>query len=321
MPAQKQVRAVVVGSLNMDLVLGVESLPRPGETITAKDLKTVTGGKGANQAVALARLGAQVVMIGRVGNDSYGNQLRTALENEGIDVEHVLVTAGSSSGLATIAVSSSGENMILILPGANGHLTPSDIEAHESLFRETDLLLVQNEVPQATVEAAVLLAKKHGVTVVFDPAPAPDRPLPKSLWEVDVLTPNHTEAESLLGHTMHSTADALAAARTFRERGARRVVLKLGDQGAIAVDRNDHWFQVPATRVEVVDTTAAGDAFTAAMALSLAAGSSFETAVHWGCAAGTLAVTRSGAQPSLPTRAAVEEFLEKAHNSATDLHH
>ncbi len=305
-------RVVVVGSLNMDLVLRVSTLVRPGETIPAESLHTIPGGKGANQAIALARLGARVVMMGRVGDDEYGAQLRAELEKEGVDVEHVRVTPGCSSGIALINVAASGENSIVIVAGANGRMTPADVESQADILRDAKFLVVQNEISLSTVASAVLLAKRYGVQVIYDPAPAPREPLPPCLWEVDVFTPNHSEAESLTGSTIRSTADAIAAARYFRGRGAKCVVLKLGEQGALALDGDDQVIEVPAMPVNVVDTTAAGDAFTAAVAWMLSEGRSLADAVRWACAAGALSVTRHGAQPSLPTRLEVERFIDNS---------
>ena len=311
MPGVNSPRIAVVGSLNMDLVMPVPTIPRPGETLKAEKLQTIPGGKGANQAVALARLGANVVMIGRVGDDAYGQDLKQGLADEGIDVAPVLVTPDCSSGIAVIAVAKSGENSIVIVAGANGRLTPADVESQAAAIRDSKMLVVQNEVPMATVTTAVQLAKDHGIPVIYDPAPAPQEPLPSLLWKVDVLTPNQSEAESLWGNPIHSVTDAIAAARTFRQRGVRHVVIKLGEKGALAVDDEDHVIEVPSRSVKVIDTTAAGDAFTAAMALSLCAGDSLEKAVRRACAAGALTVTRAGAQPSLPTKSEVDGFLEE----------
>lgn len=300
---------VVVGSINMDLVVRVPRLPRPGETLPAHDLQTIPGGKGANQAVAAARLGARVTMVGRLGDDAFGPRLRAGLESAGVSTEHVRVTDGCSSGVAVIAVEERGENAILLVAGANGRLTPDDVRAAEAVFQQADALLVQLEVPVETVEAAVILARRHGVRVVLDPAPAPTGPLPKSLCEVDVLTPNQTEAEALTGIAVINAAQAEHAARLLRDRGARNVVIKLGEQGALLCDLEGLTEAVPACRVQVVDTTAAGDAFTAALAVGLCEGRLLKEAVRLGCAAGTLATTRAGAQPAMPTRQEVERLL------------
>jgi ribokinase len=301
---------VVVGSINMDLVVRVPRLPRPGETLPAQDLQNVAGGKGANQAVAAARLGARVTMVGRVGDDSFGPQLRAGLEEAGVSTQHVRLTENCSSGVAVIAVEASGENAILLASGANGQLTGDDVRASAEVFRVADILLVQLEVPIETVEAAVGLARHHGVRVVFDPAPVPTGPLPKSLYEVDVLSPNQTEAEGLTGVAVTDLAQAERAARLLRERGARNVVLKLGEQGALLCDQDGYVEAAPAARVKVVDTTAAGDAFTAALAVGLCEGLALKDAVRLGCAAGTLATTRAGAQPAMPCRDEVDGFLQ-----------
>jgi ribokinase len=315
MPAPERGRrphVVVVGSINMDLVVRLERLPRPGETLPGRDLRTSPGGKGANQAVAAARLGARVTMIGRVGDDRFGPRLSEALAAEGVSTEHVLVTEQCPSGAAVIGVEDSGQNAIMLVAGANGRLTPEDVCAREDVFRTADVVLLQLEVTMETVEAAAMLARRHGVPVVLDPAPVPRGPLPRALGEVDVLTPNQTEAEGLTGAPVATAAEAERAARSLRDRGAKQVVVKLGEAGALLCDRDGRTALVPAERVDVVDTTAAGDAFTAALAIGLCRGLSLPEAVRLGCAAGTLATTRPGAQPAMPTGEEVERFLARS---------
>ena len=301
---------VVVGSINMDLVVRLQRLPRPGQTVVAHDLQTIPGGKGANQAVAAVRLGARVTMIGRVGDDPFGPRLRSALESEGVATGGLLETPQCSSGVAVISVEDGGENSIMIVPGANGRLAPADVP--EEAFWEADVLLVQLEVPPETVEAAVKLANRHGVPVVLDPAPVPRSPLSSTLREVAVLTPNQTEAEGLTGCAVTNLQDAERAARILQSQGAQNVVLKLGKWGALFCDRDGRSEVVPATQVEVVDTTAAGDAFTAALAIGFCQGLPLRQAVQLGCAAGTMATTRAGAQPAMPTRQEVEAFLSRS---------
>jgi ribokinase len=305
-------RIVVVGSLNMDLVVRTARLPRPGETVTGSDFVQVSGGKGANQAVAAARLGADVAMIGRVGDDGFGRQLIESLARDGVDPDAIAATVGTSSGLALIGVEESGQNAITIVGGANALLTPDDVARHKTEIAAADALLVQLEVPLATVVAAVSLAKRHSVLTILDPAPAPREALPAELLAVDVLSPNQSEAEALTGIVVASAADATRAAAILHERGARQVVLKLGEQGALASDGMGNIVHVPARQVSVVDTTAAGDAFTAALAVALVECHSLAEATRFACAAGSLAAARSGAQDAMPSREEVKRLITQS---------
>jgi ribokinase len=300
---------VVVGSINVDLVVRLARLPRPGETLAADELHTIPGGKGANQAVAAARLGAEVRMIGRVGDDAFGPRLRDGLTAEGVNTDDVLLTTDCSSGIALIGVEASGENAIILVAGANGRLTPEDVFQREQVFRRADVLLVQLETPPATVAAAVAAARRQGVRVVLDPAPAPAGSLPVAPADIHVLTPNQTEAEALTGVVVDDLAQARIAAEALRCLGAPNVVLKLGALGALLYDDLGRCEHIATAEVEAVDTTAAGDAFTAALGVGLAEGRTLRDAVRFACAAGTLAVTRFGAQPAMPERAEVEKFL------------
>jgi ribokinase len=307
--SQRRPHVVVVGSINLDLVVRVARLPRPGETLLAQDLQTIPGGKGSNQAVAAARLGARVTMIGRLGDDPFGPRLRSSLEAESVGTEHVQSVENCPSGVAVIGVEESGQNAIMIVAGANGRLTPRDVQACEHVFQDADVLLVQLEVPTATVEAAVVLAQRHGVPVILDPAPAPAGPLSPTLSAVDILSPNQTEAEALTACPVNTPQDAERAAHILLERGARNVVVKLGAWGALVCEPSGEAELVPAAPVDVVDTTAAGDAFTAALAVGLCQGMALREAARFGCAAGSLATTRAGAQPAMPTREEVERFV------------
>ncbi len=305
-------RIVVVGSLNMDLVVRTARLPRPGETVAGHDFLQVPGGKGANQAVAAARLEAEVAMIGRVGDDGFGRQLVESLVRDGVETDAVAATAGISSGLALIGVEDSGQNAIAIVGGANAMLSSDDVQRHESTIAAAGALLVQLEVPLATVVAAVKLAKRNSVLTILDPAPAPRDRLPAELHAVDVISPNQSEAEVLTGINVASVADAMRAAAILHERGARQVVLKLGEQGALASDGMGNIVHIPAPQVAVVDTTAAGDAFTAALAVALVEGSSLAEATRFACAAGSLATTRRGAQDAMPRREEIERLLTQS---------
>lgn len=298
---------VVVGSLNLDLVVRAPRLPAPGETVPGGVFATFRGGKGANQAVAAARMGAAVRMVGRVGDDAFGATLREGLTAEGIDVRGVRVTANVASGVALITVDDAGQNTIVIAPGANGALTPADVEESRPLLSGAKLLLLQLEVPVESVHAAARLARARGLSVLLDPAPA--APLPDGLLALtDALLPNEVEAAALTGIAIADLEAAAAAAAVLRRRGAGRVLVKLGARGVWA-DLGDRAFHVPGIAVRTVDTTAAGDAFAGALAAALAAGSSWETAVVRANAAAALSTTRAGAQASMPSRDDVESFL------------
>ena len=299
---------VVVGSINMDLVARMARLPRPGETVHGQSFQTIPGGKGANQAVAVALLGVRVTLIGRVGDDSFGETLLRSLAEYGVATEQVLVTPQCSSGVALIGVDDDGANSITVVAGANGRLTVRDIESRAAVIQSADALIVQLETPLDTVVAALRIAKDAGVRTILDPAPAPSSPLPPEVMAVDVISPNQTEAELLTGIVVDDLASAERAARRLQELGAREVALKLGRWGAMLCDAEGRIEHVSAVEVEVVDTTAAGDAFTAALSVALVEGGTLVDAVRFGSAAGTLACLTLGAQTAMPTRGQVDEF-------------
>lgn len=300
---------VVVGSINMDLVVRIDRLPAPGETRPARSLAFVPGGKGANQAVAMQRLGGKVAMIGRLGDDPFGATLREGLASRGVNTEGVAPTTGPS-GVALIQVDDAGENAISLVAGANGCVTPDDVRRHAATIAEASSLVVQLEVPMEAVAEAIRIATEHGVRTVLDPAPAPAGKLPPALLAVDIVSPNQTEAEALTGLTVHTPADALEAARLLQAQGARSVVVKLGAQGALWLDADGQSGYIHPFSVKPIDTTAAGDAFTGAMTLRLAQGAPLAEAVRFACAAGALATTKAGAQPAMPEIQAVQTLLE-----------
>ena len=300
-------RVAVVGSINMDLVVRSPRFALAGETILGHTFHTIPGGKGANQAVAARRMGAEVAMIGRVGGDEFGSTLRGNLDAEGIDTSRVQVTEGESSGVALITVDDNGENTIIVVPGANGRLTVEDTDGSLGLIAGAGILLMQLEIPLPVVERAARIASEGGARVILNAAPA--RSLSQGLLSlVDYLVVNESEALLVAGASGVSPEEA---ARTLQAAGVRNVVVTLGSEGSLLVPAEGESVSVPAFRVRPVDTTAAGDGFAGAFAVALADGVPAAEALRWGNAAGAVAVTREGAQPSLPTRSEVEEFLRR----------
>ncbi|MEX5587130.1 ribokinase [Pseudomonas urmiensis] len=292
-------KVVVVGSLNMDLVARATRLPRGGETLAGDSFFTVPGGKGANQAVAVARLGGSVAMIGNVGDDAYGQQLRQALQVEGVDCQAVSVCDGVSSGVALIVVDASSQNAIVIIPGGNGLLSPEAVQRFDALLQAAEIVICQLEVPLPTVGWTLARARELGKTVILNPAPA-SGPLPAQWFaHIDYLTPNESEAEALTGLPVTDQDSARRAAEQLLKLGAGKVIVTLGAQGALFVnaDGSQHF---PAPHVEPLDTTAAGDTFIGGFAAGLSQGMEEGEAIAFGQRAAALSVTRAGAQPSIP---------------------
>ena len=303
---------VVVGSINLDLVVAAPHIPNPGETIIGTGFNTFYGGKGANQAVAVAKLGYPAHMVGNVGDDSFGGQLRQALAAAGVDVGAVQSVPGPS-GVALITTAASGENNIVVVPGANGLLTPNSIEQARPLLESAGYILVQLEIPLETVEFLGSFAEQRRIPLMLDPAPA--RELPKELLKkVTWLTPNESEAEILVKKKINKDADdsVYEAADELIRLGPQNVVLKLGSRGCLIAERGQAKEFVAAFPVNAVDTTAAGDAFNGAFAVELVRGQSARESARFACAAAAISVTRAGAQPSMHTRQEVEAFL-RAH--------
>jgi len=315
MQAVRRGPIVVIGSVNMDLVCRTQRLPAAGETILGGDLMTIPGGKGANQAVAAARLGAKVHLVARVGDDDFGSRLLSGLKRHGVGTRHVTVTEGVSSGCALILVDAKGENSIVVAPGANHRLTPADIDAAEGLLARASVAVLQLEIPPRTVDHAIAACRRLGVFTILDPAPAPAGGLSREMYRVDLLTPNQHEAVALLsrqrmgrlGRTRREDAKQIGAELLWR--GPSCVVMKLGSKGAMVQTRDGLVEHIRAFKVDVVDTTAAGDAFTGALAVALSEGRSLSEAAVFANAAGALCCTGFGAQPSLPSRDAVERML------------
>jgi ribokinase len=298
-------RVAVVGSLNMDLVARAPRLPRPGETLAGHAFAQVAGGKGGNQAVAAARLGAQVAMIGCVGPDANGAQLRAGLEAEGIDCEAVETSETASTGVALIIVDDGSQNAIVIVAGSNGEVTPASVARHEAALAAADVVVCQLETPPGTVKAALSAARRLGKTVILNPAPATG-PLPADwLPLVDYLIPNELEAATLTGLPVNTPEDAANAAAALRRAGARNVLVTLGAQGVHVSLESGQSAHYAAPKVKAVDTTAAGDTFIGGLAAQLAGGVSVDDAIRFAQRAAALSVTREGAQPSIPYRAEV----------------
>ncbi|SMB93452.1 ribokinase [Thermanaeromonas toyohensis ToBE] len=301
---------VVVGSLNIDFVVKVPRRPLPGETLTGYSFEVIPGGKGANQAVAASKLNGKVSMVGRIGDDVFSQVLRNSLLQAGVDIRGVKVTKGVSTGTAFITVDETGENTIIVIPGANKLCTPLDVDAVEEIISKAKVLLLQLEIPLETVCYAASMAHRYGATVILDPAPA--QSLPQELYQlVDIITPNEREAETLTGYQVESLEKAELAALALIERGVKKAILKLGSRGGLLVTEEER-FYAPAYQVNALDTTAAGDAFAGGLAVALAEGKDLKEAIIFANAVGALAVTRIGAQTSMPARGEVEEFITTA---------
>jgi ribokinase len=304
-----QPRIVVIGSANTDMVVKAPRIPGPGETVLGGRFVMAAGGKGANQAVAAARLGAHVTMVACLGQDVFGRQTKENLTRDGIDTSHLIWDGQAPSGIALIMLSEEGENSIAVAPGANAELTPADVERAEEAIRHADVLLLQLEVPLAAVRRGIELARRHRVRVILNPAPA--APVPGELLaQVDLLTPNEHEAALLTGVRAEGAEGAERAARALLARGVRVLVMTLGSRGAL-IATPEGMDLVPAFRVEPVDTTGAGDAFNGALATVWGRGEPLREAVRYANAAAALATTVMGAQPSLPRAEAVAAFLAR----------
>ena len=300
-------KILVIGSLNVDMVMKVDHMPVAGETILSDGMKLVAGGKGANQACAAGRLGTDVIMLGAIGNDAYGEMQRQSLLQSGVDVSGLLTKEKVSTGTAFITVNKEGNNSIVVVQGANAQFTPEDIEAHRNLIEECEIVILQLEIPMDTVLYAVKLARKLGKIVLLDPAPAPEH-FPKELYQyIDIIKPNESELSRLTG-----IADAQnhleEAVQILKDHGVKNVLVTLGGEGAYLDAENKPAVHIPAKKVKVVDTTAAGDSFTAALAAMILVGKTLEEAAEFANQVSAIVVTREGAQDSIPT---LQEVLKK----------
>ena len=297
----------ILGSINADHVISVPYFAKPGETLTGQNYQISYGGKGANQAVAAARLGAKVAFISCIGSDSIGETMKNVFVKEGIDTTYINTVPQEMTGMAFIQVAKSSENCIVLASGANAHLGEMVVRQSEAQIAQSDCLLMQLETPLYGVELAAQIAKKNGVQVVLNPAPA--QILSDELLSlIDIITPNETEAEILTGVRVRDEQSALEAAQVFHKKGIDCVMITLGEKG-VFVSQNGETRIINGFRVKAVDTTAAGDTFNGGFVTALLEGQSFENAVRFGQAAAAISVTRKGAQPSIPTRQETLEFL------------
>ncbi|AKE12741.1 MULTISPECIES: ribokinase [Serratia] len=302
-------KLVVLGSINADHILNIEQFPRPGETVIGKQYKVAFGGKGANQAVAAGRSGADIAFIACVGADDIGERVRQQLASDRIDTQPIEAIADSTTGVALIFVNAEGENVIGIDAGANAAVTPDYLARYQQKVIDADALLMQLESPLETVIAAASLAKQHQTQVILNPAPA--RELPDELLAtIDMITPNETEAQRLTGIAVNDDNDAARAAQALHDKGIATVIITLGSRG-VWLSENGNGKLVPGFKVKAVDTIAAGDTFNGALVTALLEGKTMADAVRFAHAAAAIAVTRPGAQPSVPWREEIDAFLQQ----------
>lgn len=298
----------VIGSLNMDLVTSVDNFPKSGETIFGGSFKTFPGGKGANQAVALGRLGADVLMVGKVGEDIYGETYIETLKNNNVRYEGVHMENGISSGVAVIQVNRKGENNIVVVPGANAEVDIKYIESKWSIIEKADIFLFQLEIPIPTVIDTMKKLKAQGKTIILDPAPAAK--LPDEIFKyIDYITPNETELETLVEKKIENEEDIRNAANILFNKGVKVIIAKQGSKGA-SIIKKDEYVSICGFKVKTVDTTAAGDSFNAGFAFALAEGKSLEECVKFGNAVGAISTTALGAQEAMPTYEVVSKIID-----------
>jgi ribokinase len=302
-------RIIVVGSIHMDFTILVNRLPKTGETVIGRSYKMSPGGKGANQAVAVARLNAEAYMVGRVGNDYLGSILIESMSKSGVNVDFVKKDSTTHSGLAFITVDSKGRNTISVAPGADLTITKEDIEEAINAIKKVDMMLLQLEIPLEVVTYAAKKAFENDIKVILNPAPY--KPLPKKLLKsIFILTPNEVEASMMSKIDIKGPKDLIKAGKKLIGMGIERIVITLGDKGAMLVSK-EKILRFPAVKVKAIDTTGAGDAFNGALAVALAEGKNIEEAIKFANFTGALTTTKVGAQEALPTRKEVEEFIKE----------
>lgn len=301
---------VVFGSINLDLVVEVPHLPVRGETVIGDRFFSAAGGKAANQAVAIAKLGTPVSLVGQIGDDSFGQTLIKSLQTAGVNTSGITINPHTYSGIASIVVDKLGANTIACAGGANNLVREKEIEQFKTLLPQAKIALLELGIPIATVLKASREAKAHNCLLILDPAPV-DSNLPEELYSlIDIITPNEIEASQLVGFTVDGVTTARQAASFLHQMGVKNVIITLGDRGSFCSDRTDDFWIEPIT-VPVIDTVAAGDAFNGALAVALASGKSLKEAVQWGTVGGALAVTKNGAQSSLPNKDSFQQLLSK----------
>lgn len=303
-------KILVIGSLNLDMVVNVDHTPLVGETILSDKMELIPGGKGANQACAAGCLGADVAILGAVGKDTYAEIQKESLRSAGVDVSHLVYRESDATGLAMITVNKDGDNSIVVVAGANATLSPKDIDNNRDLIEACDIVIFQLEIPLETVSYAAKLAKSLGKTVILDPAPVP-KEFPEELYKyVDIIKPNETELGMLTGIS-NAENHLTEAIELLRSRGAKNVLVTLGEKGVYINEENGKSSKIPALKVEAIDTTAAGDAFTAALASMLVDGKSLVEAAQFANYVSAIVVTRKGAQSSIPMLEEVVEYINK----------
>lgn len=303
---------VVAGSINMDLVVWTNRMPKIGETIPGDVFKMIPGGKGANQAVAASRMGAKTTILGCIGQDAFGPSLITSLVGAGVDTNNVKILTDIGTGTATIIVDSSGENCIIVVPGANGLVSPEFLQQYDNLFKNAKAIITQFEIPLNSVEYLISLSRKNNIPLILNSAPA--SVVPEGFFSsVDYLIVNETEASFFTEVEVINIDSGWRAAEKLRKNGAKNVIITMGDEGALLLNEEIHKI-FPAQKVDVVDTTAAGDSFVGGFAAKMVKGDSLINSIEFAVAAGTLAVTKLGAQPSIPSNGEVEAFINEKRN-------
>ncbi len=299
---------LVIGSLNMDIVIKVDKQPEIGETVLGDELSYIPGGKGANQAYAVGSLGGCITMLGCVGNDNFGEQQKKQLASRKVNVSHLKVCNNKPTGTAIIYINSTGDNSIVVIPGANQECDVEYLKGNDSLFAQCDYVLIQMEIPLETIYYAIARAKELGKTVILNPAPAPNGILQICLEQIDYITPNETELLKLSGEKELDMMSIEKGAKTLIKKGVKNVIVTMGERGSLFVSENE-MYSYPARKVQAIDTTAAGDCFCGAFVVGLAEGKKVSEAIRFANAASSIAVTRKGAQSSIPTREETDLIL------------